>query len=407
MRSPAELPYLFALESAVDELAVALKMDPVELRRVNDATHEPIKGLPYTSRPLMRCFDAAAGEFGWSRRDPEPGSMRQGDWLIGWGCATACYPSNVGASAARLRLSADGTARVQVGFHEIGQGAYTMVAQVAADRLGLPIARVRVELGDSDLPPGTVAGGSNGTASTANAVANACELVRARLAEAAVLANDGPFAGADASTLRLQDGALTGAGGAEPLQTALARVGGLVEVDADFVPKEAPPGAIGRLAQGIPTFTGGKSGDDRVQYAFGAEFVEVRVHARTREIRVPRIVGAFAAGRIVNRTTAHSQLMGGMIWGISSALHEETEIDRRAARYINDNIAEYLIPVNADIGEVEVIFVPEEDSRVNPLGVKGLGELGNVGTNAAVANAVFHATGRRIRDLPIRLHDLI
>lgn len=407
MRSPAEVPYMFALESAMDELAVALDMDPVELRRVNDTTHEPIKGLPYTSRRLMACFDQAAEAFGWSKRNPAPRSMRDGDWLIGWGCATTCYPTHVGASAARVTLTPEGTARVQVGFSEVGQGAYTMVAQVAADRLGLPLSRVRVELGDTDLPPGTIAGGSNGTASTANATANACELVRQGLAEAAVKANDGPFVGADPATLTLEDGTLKGPQGAEPLQTALARIGGMIEVTGEFVPPGAPPGAIGRLAQGAPTFTGGTGGEDQVLFALGAEFVEVRVHSRTGEVRVPRVVGAFAAGRIVNRTTAHGQLMGGLIWGISSALHEETEIDRRAARYTNDNLADYLIPVNADIGEVQVIFVADEDDKVNPLGIKGLGELGNVGTNAAVANAVFHATGVRVRDLPIRMEKLL
>jgi xanthine dehydrogenase YagR molybdenum-binding subunit len=407
MRSPAEVPYMFALESAMDELAVALGMDPVELRRVNDTMIEPIKGLPYTSRSLMVCYDQAAKAFGWARRSPAPRSMREGDWLVGWGCATNCYPSNVGASAARLTLSPDGTARVQVAFHDIGQGAYTMCAQVAADRLGLPLDKVRVELGDTDLPPGTIAGGSNGTASTANAIANACEMVRAQVAEAAVRANDSPHSGADPASLRFEAGMLRGAKGAEPLQKALGRAGGMVEVSAEQVPPGTKPGAIGRLSQGQPTFSGGNRSPDRVQYAFGAEFVEVRVHARTGEVRVPRIVGAFAAGRIVSATTARSQLMGGMVWGISSALHEETEIDRRAARYVNDNIADYLVPVNADIGAVEVIFIPEADDKVNPLGVKGVGELANVGTNAAVANAVFHATCRRIRDLPIRMKDLL
>jgi xanthine dehydrogenase YagR molybdenum-binding subunit len=406
MRSPAELPYMFALESAMDELAVALNMDPVELRRVNDTQNEPIKGLPYTSRSLMACYDQGAKAFGWSKRNPQPRSMRDGDWLIGWGCATSCYPTNVGASAARVRLAADGMVRVQVAFHEIGQGAYTMCAMAAADRLGLPVDKVRVELGDTDLPPGTIAGGSNGSATTSMAIADACERVRKALAEAAVKAG-APYAGADPAALRLDAGMLKGPKGAEPLAKALERIGGMIEVTGEYQPPGTPPGAVGRLAQGIPTITGGANGKESIQFAFGAEFVEVRVHARTGEIRTPRVVGAFAFGKIINPTTAHSQLMGGLIWGISSALHEGTEIDRRAARYTNDNFGDYLIPVNADIGAVEVIMIPEQDDKVNALGIKGVGELGNVGTNAAVANAVFHATGKRVRDLPIRLHDLI
>ncbi len=406
MRAPAELPYMFALESAMDELAVALKMDPVELRRVNDAQKEPIKGLPYTSRRLNECFEAAGKAFGWSKRNPEPRSTRDGDWLVGWGCATACYPSNTGATAVRVTLTPEG-AKVQVAFVDIGQGSYTVIAQTAADRLGLPIDKVVVELGDSNLPPGTVAGGSNGTATTCNAVAKTCETIRDQLARAAAQAATGPHAGADPAALTLTSRGLTGPKGAEPLKAAVGRVGGVVEVLGDFVPKEAPEGAIQRLRMGIPTFTGGTMGKEHVSFAFGAHFVEIRVHARTGEIRCPRITSAFAAGTIVNARTAHSQLMGGAIWGLSAALHEETEVDRRNARYTNDNLAEYLIPVNADVPKVDIIMLPEADSTVNPMGIKGIGELGNVGLNAAIANAVFHATGKRIRKLPIRIEDVI
>ncbi|KGM34413.1 xanthine dehydrogenase family protein molybdopterin-binding subunit [Inquilinus limosus] len=403
MRAPAEVPYMFALESAMDELAVALRMDPVELRRVNDTRAEPIKGVPYSSRSLMPCYDAAAAAFGWKDRDPRPGSMRQDDWLIGWGCATACYPSLIAAASARVRLLPDGGVQVQTAAHDIGTGAYTVIGQAAAERLGVPLGRVDVVLGDTDLPPAPVAGGSNMTASVCSAVIKACDGIRETLFRA--LAGRGN----DLSGYELRDGRVTGPDGLdESLQDTFRRIGaGAIEEYAESVPKGAANGAVDKLYRGASALTGGAEGSDFVRYAFGAEFVEVRVHARTREIRAPRMVGAFAAGRIMNPRTARSQLMGGMIWGLGSALHEKTEIDERFARYVNTDIAEYLVPVNADVAEVEVIFVPEEDNRVNPAGIKGLGELGNVGTAAAVANAVYHATGRRIRSLPIRIEDLL
>jgi xanthine dehydrogenase YagR molybdenum-binding subunit len=407
MRSPPEVPYLFALESAMDELAVALAMDPVELRRRNDTDREPIKSLPYTSRALMPCFDAAARAFGWERRNPKPGSMRDGDWVIGWGCAATMYPTQVAPATARVTMTPQGAVRVQTAAHDIGTGAYTAIAQTAADTLGVALDRITVELGDSTLPPAPVAGGSNTTASVCNVVAKACEQVRERIATAAVRANDGPFAGKDAAELALAGGALRGPDGAsEPLDRALHRVGA-IEVYAENIPHGAPADGITKLYRGNSSLAGGAKLKDRIQFAFGAEFVEVRVHARTREIRCPRILGAFAAGKVVSPLLAESQLMGGLIWGVSAALHEATEIDRRAARYVNTDLAEYMIPVNADIGAVEVIVLPEQDDLVNALGIKGLGELGNVGTNAAVANAVYHATGVRVRDLPIRLEKLL
>ncbi|WP_244610388.1 xanthine dehydrogenase family protein molybdopterin-binding subunit [Microvirga pakistanensis] len=409
MRSPPEIPYLFALESAMDELAVALKMDPVELRRINDTQKEPIKGLPYTSRSLMQCFDAASQAFGWSRRTPEPGSMRDGDWLIGWGCATTMYPTQVAPAAARVTLTPQGSARIQSASHEIGTGIYTVVALTAADRLGIPLDKITVELGDSELPPAPVAGGSNSTASVCNVVAKACEEIRSRIARAAVTAQDSVHFGLDPASLTLTDETLQSADGrSEPLDKAFGRAaGGAMEVYAENIPHGAPPDGMKRLYRGTSSLAGGAKLKDRIQFAFGAQFVEVRVDARTREVRAPRMVGAYASGRIVNPKAAKSQLMGGQIWGISAALHEATEIDRRAARYYNDDLAEYLIPVNADIEEVQTIFVPEEDKLVNDLGIKGLGELGNVGLNAAVANAVFHATGVRIRELPIRIEKLL
>jgi xanthine dehydrogenase YagR molybdenum-binding subunit len=388
MRSPPVVPYIYALESAMDELAVTLGMDPVELRRVNDSMRDAT-GKEWSSRSLMTCYDEAAAAFGWKARTPQPGSMRDGDWLIGWGCATATYPTHHGPSAVRVRLAPTGEVRVQVAAHDIGTGLYTVLAQLAADEIGVPLDRVKVELGDSALPPGVVAGGSVSTAATCSALVKACAAVRDRLAAA------------PAQT--------TGQGSASgnQLEDVFKRLGiGAIEEYAEFIPEDGKADAVASLYKGRPVLGGGSHGE-KLMYALGAEFVEVRVHAQTREIRVPRITGAFAAGRIMNTRTARSQLMGGMIWGISSALHEATEIDQRHARYVNDNLADYLIPVNADIRDLDVILVPEEDHAVNPVGAKGLGELANVGTAAAVANAVYHATGVRVRDLPVRLEKLL
>ncbi len=385
MRSPPEVPVMFAMESAIDELAVKLAMDPVELRRVNDTDRNRVTGKMYSSRSLMKCYDAASAAFGWRRRNPQPGSMREGDWLIGWGCATATYPTQVSPAVARVTLALDGTARVEIAAHDVGTGAYTVIAQTVAETLSVKPEQVGISIGDSTLPPGPVSGGSVTTASACSAAKLACQQILARL-------------------------------GLSPNATASQRKAafeklklGAVEETGNFVPTTSQSKTTAGLYSGSADITGGvnEGNDGKTMFAFGAEFVEVRVHARTREIRVPRIVGAFAAGRIMNPRTAHSQLMGGMIWGISSALHEFTEIDHREARYVNDNLAEYLIPVNADIKQVEVLMIPEVDNEINPAGAKGIGELSNVGTAAAIANAVFHATGKRIRELPITLDKLV
>lgn len=400
MRSPPVVPYIYALESAMDELAVKLEMDPVELRRVNDSMTDAT-GKPWSSRSLMACYDQAAETFGWSKRTPQPGAMSDGDWLIGWGCASAVYPTHVGAAAARVQVNADGHAIVQVAAHEIGTGIMTVVGQIAAERLGISLQQVKVELGDSAFPPVPVAGGSNQTATCCSVVAKACDAIMAKLNNAS-----------SASSRRETMGA---GGGGNSLAARFAALGvATLEEYAEFIPHGAEPNPVAglvtnpikKLYAGTPTLVGGSHGD-KLMYALGAEFVEVRINRYTREIRVPRIVGAFAAGHIMNPRTARSQYMGAMIWGIASALHEATEIDRPSGRYVNDNLADYLVPVNADVQQLDVILVPEEDSFVNPLGIKGIGELGNVGTAAAVANAVFHATGVRVRELPIRLEKLL
>ncbi len=386
MRSPPEVPYMYALEAAIDEMAVKLNMDPVELRRINDTMVNPANGAPYTSRSLMTCYDEASKAFGWERRNPQPGSMRDGEWLIGWGCATACYPTQLNPCAVRVRLDRQGNVRVQIAAQDVGTGAYTVIGQMAASMLNQPLDKVSVELGRSDLPPGPVAGGSITTASACSAVKGACGLIQTKLFQ-----RSGETAMQDITP--------------QALSAAFDKFGSnAIEEFHEWVPADAKPGAAQGIYEGKVEITGGPL-KDKTMFAFGAEFVELRINMRTREIRIPRLVGAFAAGRIMNPRTARSQLMGGMIWGASAALFEETEIDKRYARYVNDNLADYLVPVNADIQDVQIILVPEIDEKVNPAGVKGLGELGNVGTNAAVANAVYHATGKRIRALPIRIDD--
>jgi len=381
MRSPPEVPYMYALESAMDELAVALEIDPVELRRINDTMKSPVTGAPYTSRSLMECFDQASSAFGWKKRNPRPASMRDGDWLIGYGCATATYPTNLTAAAARVILTADGKAHVEIAAHDVGTGAYTAMGQIAARRLGIDPVNVTVAMGDSKLPPAPVAGGSMTTASAGSAVHGAADKIVARF------------------------------GGTMPkpgeLTAAFRKLGtNRIEEYAEWAPPGSPPDAVEKLSKG--SMSGGGGNEKKpLMAAFGAQFVEVRIHRLTREIRVPRMTGAFAAGRIVNPRTTHSQYLGGMIWGMASALLEATEIDEKRARYVNDNIAEYLIAVNADIPQVDIIMVPEVDTQVNPIGVKGVGELANVGTAAAIANAVYHATGMRIRDLPITMDKLL
>ena len=408
MRSPPEVAYMFALESAMDELAVKLGMDPIEPRRINDTMKEPIGGKAYTSRSLMACYDEGAKAFGWSKRGPTPRAMTDGDWLIGYGCATTCYPTQVAPAAARVQFRRDGGVRVEIAGHEIGNGAYTAIGQAAAEKLGVPFENVAVFVGDSDLPPAPVAGGSNSTASTCSAVMMVCDKIRLRLFQA-LNPNEGMVDKAK-ETVGLGNTPVTDAAHSNrsfDREKAFDALGtSVVEEYGEWKPDGAPMDSFRAMHKGQMRMVGGPDLNGKIAYAFGAEFVEVRINKWTREIRVPRLLGAFAAGRIINPRTAHSQLMGGLIWGMSSALLEATEIDERTARYVNDNLADYLLPVNADVQSVQVLMLPERDDQVNPAGVKGLGELANVGTNAAACNAIFNATGQRIRKLPVRLENI-
>ena len=386
MRAPGEASGTFAIEAAMDELAYALKMDPLQLRLKNYAEQDPEKKLPFSSKSLRACYLQGADRFGWSRRSPVPGSMRDGNWRVGMGMATATYPTNRSPAAAEAVAMPDGRALVRSGTQDLGTGAYTVMTQVAADALGLPVDRVRFELGDSRMPKAPVSGGSQSTASVSPAVKAACEKVRDQIIDLALADNASPLKGWQRDEVLAADGWLrlrSDASRGEPIATVLGRHGKPVRGSA-----ESKPGA---------------EKDAFSMHSFGAVFAEVHVDDGLGIVRVPRVVGAYGVGRLLNAKTAHSQLMGGIVWGLGMALFEETVRDVRNGRYVNGTLAEYHVPVNADVHEIDVIVVPEEDPHVNPLGVKGIGEIGITGVAGAVCNAVYHATGRRVRDLPITL----
>ncbi len=407
MRAPNEMPTFFALESAMDELAIALAMDPVELRRVNDTRTHPVKGVPFSSRSLMACYDDAAKSFGWKQRTPAPRSMVDGDWLVGYGCATSTYPTAVAPSSARVKMYGNGTARVELAAHDVGTGAYTIMGQIAAARLGLPVESVEVVMGNSNLPLAPISGGSVTSASAGSAVHVACLQLGAEVARMVAAQKDNPLAGTDAARVRLDNGMLISADGKRMalLDALKATPRGQATAQGDYAHPELSDQALKMTYMGGYGVLGPVT-ETHAMFAFGAQFVEVRINRWTHEIRVPRLHGSFAAGKILNRKTAHSQLMGGMIWGIGSALHEHTLTDTKRARFLNTDMAEYLVPVNADVGEVKVSMLDEQDDFVNPLGVKGIGELGIVGTAAAIGNAIHHATGKRLRKLPFTLADV-
>lgn len=353
VRAPGEAPGTLALESAMDELADTLAMDPIELRLRNEPTRDPERGVPFSDRMLVECLREGARRFGWERRPPRPATLRDGQWLVGYGMAAAIRVQAQGPAKARARIGADGIAVVQTDMTDIGTGTYTILAQVAAEAFGLPIERVRVDLGQSDFPPSWGSGGSWGAGSSSVAVHRACVALRDKVR----LAGDGH---------------------------------GDIEAEGEVVSMLEDPNYR-----------------DYSINSYGAQFAEVGVDADTGEIRLRRMLGVFAAGRVLNAKTARSQLIGGMTFGVGMALLEEGVVEPRTGAFINHDLAGYLVPVHADITQLDAVLLDGFDDKANVLGAKGLGELGICGAAAAVANAVFNATGVRVRDYPIRLDKLL
>ena len=389
MRAPSAAPGVYALESAMDELAVALGLDPLELRLRCYSDRDQHSDRPYSSKNLRACYHQGAEAFGWNRRSPEPRSMRDGSDLVGWGMATGVWEALQVPIAVRIVLTANGHAEVSCATSDIGTGTYTIMTQVAAGMLGLPLDSVTVKLGDSTLPQSPVEGGSWIAASVSNGIVTTSDAVRAELLLLARQIPNSPLADTTVDEVVLVDGKLM-------LKRDASRAVSIADAMRH--------GGIDRIEQERTT-TFDDDGS-RAHNTHSAVFAEVKVDAEVGVIRVTRVVSAVAAGRILNTKTATSQIMGGVVWGIGMALHEETLLDHTFGRIMNANIAEYHVPVNADVRDIEVIFVDEPDDIVNPLGIKGLGEIGIVGVAAAIANAIYHATGKRVRDLPITLDKL-
>jgi xanthine dehydrogenase YagR molybdenum-binding subunit len=389
MRSPSAATGVFALESAMDELGVALKLDPLELRLRCYSERDQNNDRPYTSKRLRECYREGAEAFGWDKRSPEPRSMRDGNELVGWGMATGVWDAMQMPIAVRIVLTANGHAEVSSATSDIGTGTHTIMAQVAAEKLGLPLDCVSIRLGDSTLPQSPVEGGSWMAASVSQGIATTADALRGELLRLATRMPNSPLADAAPNEVALADGKLVS-------KRDASRAVSIINVMRHA--------GVGRIERQESTTVPDDGSHSRNTHS--AVFAEVKVDEQLGVIRVTRIVNAVAAGRILNPKTATSQIMGSAVWGIGMALHEETLVDHNFGRIMNPNIAEYHVPVHADVHDVKVIFVDEPDDIINPLGVKGVGEIGIVGVAAAIANAVYHATGKRVRDLPITLDKL-
>lgn len=408
-RAPGESSGSFSIETAMDELAWELGIDPIDLRLRNYAEKDESSNKQWSSKSLRECYKQGAERFGWSERNPKVASMTKGGVLVGYGMATASYPANFRAASAKARMYPDGRILIQCGTQDLGTGTYTILTQIAADALGVSPTLVRVEIGDSKLPAAPTSGGSTSAASAGSAVMAAAQALRGKVITFATSDETSPLWNLGAKEVDVKDGRVSSK--ADPsksmtYQEILARYG----KDAVEQTGSAQPG----IERGSASQGGGGGGDQSenkgmgyTMQGFGAQFCEVHVDPDLRTARVARWVGAFAVGKVLNEKTCRSQLHGGIVWGIGMGLLEETVIDPRYGRFVNSNLAEYHVPVNRDVPDVEVILVPEEDKLVSLVGAKGAGEIGITGAAAAIGNAIYHATGKRVRDLPITLDKIL
>ena len=376
MRAPGEAVGLLALECAMDELAEKLDLDPIELRIRNEPKEDPERHVPYSSRHLIPCLQEGARRFGWERRQARPGQVQDGRWLVGIGVASATRGNPLQPSTASVRLDPDGVVTARMAMTDIGTGTYTILTQIASEMIGVPPGNVRTELGDTAYPMASGSGGSFGAASSGSALFEACMSLRAKLARAA---------GMDPMSARFANGTVSSGGVSKPLRSLVGSGG--IEADGSIRP--------------------GATLKEYSQQSYGAHFAEVGVDMDTGEIRLRRMLGVFTAGRVLNAKTARSQAIGGMIFGVSAALEEDMVLDKRYGVYLTNDLAQYHVPVHADIPNVDAIFLPELDNKANPLKSKGIGELGICGAGAAVANAVYNACGVRVRDYPITLDKVL
>jgi xanthine dehydrogenase YagR molybdenum-binding subunit len=390
MRAPGESTGTYGLGCAMDELAEALKIDPVQLRLINYSEQDEDKNLPYSSKHLRQCYERGSELFGWARRNPKPGSMRNGSAQVGMGFATASYPAHQFPASAKATINADGSAVVESGSQDLGTGTYTIMTQIAAETLGLPIDRVKFQLGDTDYPFASVSGGSTTAASVGTAVQKACQSLTDKLKALAVADKLSPLANLDKDKIACSNGALLSQDGANKVDTyaSILKRATLQSLQADGDNNSEKHGAFSL-------------------HSFGAQFAEVEVDPDLKVIRVTKFVGVFDCGKILNAKTARSQFMGGIIMGFGMALHEHTIMDSNYGRILNADLAEYHVPVNLDIPDLQIEWVEHPDDNFNPLGARGVGEIGITGVAAAIANAVYHATGVRVRDLPITLDKLL
>ncbi|MXV50715.1 molybdopterin-dependent oxidoreductase [Pedobacter sp. HMF7647] len=392
MRAPGGATGVHALECAMDELAYKLNIDPLELRLINYAERFQDGDIPFSSKELKECYRQGAEKFGWSRRNPEPRSMKDDNQLVGWGMATGIWEAFHVPVRAHVKLSIDGKLSVSTATSDFGTGTYTIMTQTAAQLMGLPVTDVEAKLGDTNLAWAPLSGGSFTAGSVTSAIKAACDGLKKKLLKLAKKASNSPFKKLKPEQAEFNDGYMYVTGNPE------------IRIKLTDILQSEKTNTLEAKAFSLPNVLKQRK---YARYTHSAVFVEVKVDEDLGTVHVSRVVSAVAAGKILNPKTAHSQIIGGLVWGIGMALHEDSVMDNQFGRFVNHNLAEYHIPVNADIPEMDVIFVNEHDDIVNPMGVKGLGEIGVVGTAAAVANAIFHATGKRVKKLPITLDTLL